>query len=181
MPHLHWKSTLRTSIVACGLALVASSAHAVTVSVVPSDTTVTLGSIFEVRVVTDAFPDLKAYELVYHYGAGLEYDGSRAGDVLTGSGQPYTVNDVPDVAAPADTAEVDCAQLLTSTSGPGVLIYYKFKATAVGVTPIDCLSVDFRNSHNDPTIPDCAGGTVHVTAPVPVERKTWGRMKAIYR
>jgi hypothetical protein len=177
----HWKSILRTSIAACGLALLASRAHAVTVSVVPADTTVTVGSTFMIRVVTDAFPDLKAYELVHHYGPVLEYDGSVAGDVLTGSGSPYTVNDVPDVAAPADTAEVDCAQLLTSTSGPGVLIYYKFKALAVGVSPIDCLSVDFRNSHNDQTLPDCVGGVVHVTAPVPVRRETWGRVKAIYR
>jgi hypothetical protein len=181
MPRLPWQLLIRIGLACLAMALVATSARAVTVSVSPADTTVTVGDSFLIRVVTDAFPDLKAYELIHGYGPVLEYDGSIAGDVLTGNGQPYTVNDVPDTTAPADTAEVDCAQLLTSTSGPGVLIYYKFKALAVGVSPIQCLNVDFRNSHNDVTIPDCVSGLVHVTSPVPVRRETWGRLKAVYR
>ena len=38
---------------------------------------------------TDAFPDLKAYELVYKYGAVLQYLGPIPGDVLTAGSDPW--------------------------------------------------------------------------------------------
>jgi hypothetical protein len=91
------------------------------------------------------------------------------------------VQQLPDVAPPPDTAWVDCAVLDGSTSGPGVLIYFRFKAIAVGISPIDCLQVDFRDSLNNTTLPACVGDIVRVTGPTPGRRVTWGRLKTVYR
>jgi hypothetical protein len=182
MPRLPRISHPLRFVLAClTCAFVAASARATTVTVSPSDTTVTLGANFMLRIVTDAFPDLKAYELIYKYGGTITYLGPIAGDVLTGTGQPYTVNDVPDAVAPADTAWTDCAQLVTSTAGPGVLLYLRFHAQSLGDSPIQCLLVDFRDSQNTQTLPACSGGIVRVRGPVPARTTTWGRLKTIYR
>src|SRR5262249_1485776 len=133
------------------------------------------------RIQCDAFPDLKAYQLIHKYGSGLQYLGPLAGDVLFADANPYTVNSVPDAAAPADTAWTDVAKLFSSTTGPAVLLYLKFKAVGQGGLPIQCLHVDFRDSFNNQTLPACLPGLVRVEGPVPVRRTTWGRVKGIYR
>jgi hypothetical protein len=88
---------------------------------------------------------------------------------------------IPAVDSLLDSLWVDCAQLRGSTSGPGVLIYFNFKAVATGICPIDCLLVDFRDSMNNQTLPGCVGGIVHVESPVPAVPASWGRVKTIYR
>ena len=63
-----------------------------------------------------------------------------------------------------------------------MLIYFTFEAVSSGVCPIECLLVDFRDSWNVQTLPDCAGGTVRVPyCPTPSLPTTWGALKAIYR
>jgi len=175
--------SLLVSLGLVGLSLAwAPSARAVTASVAPADTIVGLGNTFSIRVESDAFPDLKAYQLIFRYDSTiLQYLGPTAGDVLTGNGQPYTVQPLLDVEAPADTAGVDCAQLVGSTSGPGVLIYFNFKAVGIGTSPIECLKVDYRDSNNAQTLPFCLSGAVHVPPPVATLPRSWGRLKAIYR
>ena len=164
------------------LLLSAPEARAASVVVSPADTTVLLGDTFTLRVEADAFSDLKAYELIFRYGeAVLQYVGPTAGDVLTAGGGAYTVQPLSPVSPPPFTAGVDCARLDGSTSGPGVLIYYTFKAIGLGTSPIDCVNVDYRDSLNNQTIPGCTGAAVHVTFPVPASHPTWGRLKTIYR
>jgi hypothetical protein len=173
---------LALGLVCLPLVLSAPPAQAVTVSVSPADTTVLINSTFSLRVVCDAFADLKAYQLIFQQGSTiLQYLGATAGDVLTGNGGAYAVEELPDVTAPPDSLWVDCAQLNGSTSGPGVLIYFNFRADAIGDCPIDCLQVDFRDSWNNTTLPDCVGGVVHVRGIVPAVPASWGRVKTIYR
>jgi hypothetical protein len=170
------------ALAVCACALLPARAHAVTVSVSPADTTVLRGDTFTIRLTIDAFPDLKAYQLIHHFNpAVLQYQGPTAGDVLTGNGNPYVVSPIADVSAPVDTAWTDCAQLVNSTSGPGVLLYLTFKATDFGISPIECLGVDLRDSLNNTTIPLCASGIVRVVGPVPVARHSWGHLKQAYR
>ena len=176
--------TFLAGLALAGLSLAswAPSAGAATASVMPPDTTVGLSNTFSIRVESDAFPDLKAYQLIFSYDSSiLQYLGPTAGDVLTGNGQPYTVQPLLDVEAPADTAGVDCAQLAGSTSGPGVLIYFNFKAVGIGTSQISCLKVDYRDSNNVQTLPLCYGGEVHVPPPVATLPRSWGRIKTIYR
>lgn len=183
MRRIRWSwSLLSLGLVCLPVVLSAPHAEAATASVTPSDTTVILGATFSIRVESDAFPDLKAYQLIFKYdSAVLQYLGATAGDVLTGNGRDYTVQQLLDVESPADTAGVDCAQLDGTTSGPGVLIYFNFKAIAVGVSPIDCLSVDYRDPLNNQTLPTCVPGVVRVTSPTPTRPTSWGRLKTIYR
>jgi hypothetical protein len=162
--------------------LAPSRAAAVTVSVAPPDTTVLVGSTFSLRIETTAFADLKAFQLIFSFDpTKLQFLGATAGDVLTSSGNPYSLFVVPDYTAPADTAWTDCAMLVGSTSGPGILNFFNFKALVIGDSPVQCQMVDFRDSNNTQTLPACASGIVRVVGPVPVRATSWGRIKIRYR
>lgn len=174
----------RAAGVAVALVLCAPAppAHAVTVSVSPADTTVDLGNTFTLRVVCDAFPDLKAYQLRFGFNpAVIQFLGASAGDVLTSTGRAFSMQVVPDVTAPTDTAHVDCAQLVGVTAGPGILVYFTFHAVAVGESPIACDGADFRDPFNVQTLPACAPGHVRVVPPTATRAATWGGVKDIYR
>jgi hypothetical protein len=165
---------LLTSAVWC------AGASAATVSVAPADTSVNNTGTFTLRLEVDAVSELKAYKLVYAYpGAKLEFLGATEGEVLTsgGLGTMFVRTDT----APHDTVWVDCARLEGTTSGPGVLAYLEFKALAVGLAPIECRQVDFRDGNNVALLPACEGGVVRITAPVPVLQRSWGALKLRYR
>jgi hypothetical protein len=182
MLRLRWPGPRLTAVLLClATALLASRASAATVTVQPPDTTVTVGDTFTLRVQIDAFPDLKGYELIYGYGGVLSYLGPLAGDILFADANPYLVQPLADVTAPADSAATDCAKLVSSAHGPGVMLYLRFKALSQGSSPIDCLLVDLRDSFNNATLPPCVGGMVHVVGPVPARRTNWARVKQIYR
>ena len=183
MTESRFRGPVRAAMLALALAAgAAGAATAATVSVVPADTTVTAGDAFTLRVVTTSFPDLKAFQFIHAYApAVIQLHGIDPGDVLTRSGRSFYSYWLPDAVAPADTAWYDAAMLDGSTSGPGILGFLVFKATAVGVSPVDCLWVDFRDSYNVQTLPSCTGGMVHVVPPVAVRPDTWGRIKALYR
>jgi hypothetical protein len=156
-----------------------TAAQAASVAVVPSDTTVSVGDDFWIRVEADAFPDLKAYDLIFQYDPTVvQLLGANPGDVLTGS---YFGSLVNEVSAPIDSAWYDAAMLVGSTSGPGVLVYFHFKALAVGVSPVDCRKVDYRDSNNVQTLPGCSSGIIRVIGVVPARPDTWGRVRARYR
>jgi len=157
-------------------------AGAVTVGPVPADTTVNIGDVFEIRMVTDAFPDLKGFSLIYQYNpAVLELIGASPGDVLTSAGNPFTALLVPDYAAPADSAWYDAAMLVGVTHGPGILNFFRFRALDIGESPLICRRVDFRDSQNQQTLPACNPGGVVVTGPTRSKATTWGKIKAFYR
>ncbi len=182
MPSQHRWNALRTALLSV-LVMACSPfvARAVTVSVVPNDTTVTVGDTFTLRLVVDAVPDLKAYQLIHRYASNLQYLGALPGEVLTQGPDPFVITPVPDVTAPADTAWTDCAKLFSSTSGPGILLYLRFKATGIGNSPITCLGADLRDSFNVSVSTGCQSGIVRVEGPVEVQRTSWGRVKASYR
>ena len=162
--------------------LLASAARAVTVTIEPADTTVAVGDTVSLRVVCTAFPDLKGYQLVHTFdSARLASLAVLAGDVLTGTGRTYAAYSVPMVTVPPDSTWLDAAMLDGSTAAPGVLGYLVFKARAIGVANIHCEHVELRDSANASTLPDCAGGVVHIVAATPARRSTWGSLKAVYR
>ena len=179
MRHL-LRSSLPALAVLC-LALFSSApARAVTVGVVPADTTVYVGDEFALRILTSAFADLKGFDLVFSFDpAKLQFLGADAGEVLTGTGRPYA-----DYVGPppgAGSILYDAAMLEGSTAGPGILVYFRYKALAVGDTPIQCQKVDFRDSNNAATLPDCTGGLVHILSATPARPASWGKVKTIYR
>jgi hypothetical protein len=176
---------MRRIVFGCIVALAlgaAGSARAASVVVAPADTTVSLGDDFWIRVEADAFADLKAYDLIFQFDPTIvQLTGALPGDVLTGDGDPYFGTLVNEVSAPQDSAWYDAAMLTGSTQGPGVLVYYKFKALAVGVSPLDCRRVDYRDSNNVQTLPGCTGGIIRVVGVTAARRESWGRLKTLYR
>ena len=164
------------------LPMPAARSGAVTVSVVPAETTVTVGDAFTLRVVTGAFPDLKGFETIHAFDASrITLLGADPGDVLTSPGGAFSAFLVPDVSAPADSAWYDAAILDGSSAGPGILAFLRFHADAVGDAAITCRLADFRDSNNARTLAACEGAVVHVAGPVPARRGTWGRIRTLYR
>jgi hypothetical protein len=160
----------------------AGTARAASVVVAPADTTVSLGDTFLIRVEADAFADLKAYDLIFQFDPAIvQLTGALPGDVLTGDGDPYFGTLVNEVSAPLDSAWYDAAMLTGSTQGPGVLVYFQFKALAVGVSPLDCRKVDYRDSNNAQTLPGCTGGIIRVVGVTETRKETWGRLRSLYR
>jgi hypothetical protein len=163
-------------------ALAGSPAAAAQFSLSPDDTTVTVGDTFTLRVVCDAVTDLKGLQTAWAYPpTRLQLQSMTAGNVLTDAGGDWFEFVLPDVVAPADTAWMDAAMLDGSTQGPGVVAYLQFKALIEGDAPIACAFAEMRDSFNVSLAPTCAGGVVHVLGPVPAERRSWGRIKALYR
>jgi hypothetical protein len=101
--------------------------------------------------------------------------------VLTGTGRLYADYTLVAHGAVADTILYDAAMLNGATAGPGILVFLRFKALAVGNTPIQCQKVDFRDSNNANTLPDCTGGLVHISTTTPARAASWGRVKTFYR
>jgi hypothetical protein len=132
--------------------------------------------------VTSDFADLKGLDLLFSFDpTRLEFLGADAGDVLTGSGRTFTDYTLVAHGAVADSILYDAAMLDGATAGPGILVSFRFRAIAVGNTPIQCQKVDFRDSNNAATLPDCSGGLVHVLSATPVRVVSWGRIKTLYR
>jgi hypothetical protein len=173
------RAVRRLHALTAGLALVAfvawpALAQALTVSAVPSDTTLVNGETFTVRVVTDGSADLRAYHLIYDYDhTKLQFLSASVGELTAGHGpQPFLVPDV--LSAPPDSVIYDVALLSSSANGPGILAYFTFKALSTGSTTLTPLKVDFRNSLNVPTLPVTSGATIHVNDALGVGLGTGG-------
>ena len=150
-----------------------------TVGVAPADTTVYLGDEFALGIVTSDFAGLKGFDLLFSFDpTRLKFLGADAGDVLTGSGRAFTDYTLVAHGAVADSILYDAAMLDGATAGPGILVSFRFRAIAVGNTPIQCQKVDFRDPNNAATLPDCSGGLVHVLSATPTRAASWGRVRS---
>jgi len=136
---------------------------------------------FTLCITTDVRPDLKGFTLVFSFDpTKLRFLGVEPGDVLTGSGNPFAGYLVPD-AAPPDTVWYDAAMLAGSSSGPGILAFFRFQGLAEGESPVQCERVDFRDSNNVQTLPDCVSGLTRITGQTPARAASWGSIKTLYR
>ena len=159
----------------------ASRAASSTVSIVPADTTVTVGDVFTVRASLDAATDLKGYSLGFASTAGvLSLEGATAGTFMTNYPGDYTFFPLAD-ATPHDSLRVDAARLDGSTSGSGVLAVIQCRALAVGNSPVTITGALFRSSTNASSYPGLVNGLVRVAGPTPALRSSWGRLKALVR
>lgn len=164
------------------LMALAPAAHAVTLTLAPAETTVTVGDPFTLRVLIDAAPDLKGADLIYGYTPGrLTFTAAQVGGALAGLGGSTFDFVLPDVTAPADSVWYDAARLTGTGSGPGVVAFLHFGANTQGNATVNCLNMDLRDSANAPLLPACAGALIHVIGPVPVRPMSWGRLKEHYR
>lgn len=163
-------------------AALAPAAGAAEFRIEPADSTVTVGDPFTLRVVCDAVPDLKGFQTAWSFPAALlQLQAMPAGNVLTDGSGDWFAYVLPDAAAPADTAWMDAAKLDGAAQGPGVAAYLQFTALEEGHAPVTCVYAEMRDSNNASLAPTCLGGMVHVVGPVPAAKRSWGRLKALYR
>lgn len=168
--------------IACSLAMIPAASRAVTVTIIPPDTAVTVGDEFCVRARVDAFPDLEGAQLIYGFDPlRLVRQAVSAGDVFTGAPGGYVDFLMPDVTAPADSIWYEAAVLTGNTAGPGLLAFLCFRAIAEGDAHLACGRVDLRDSFNQQTLAACADAVVHILGPTPARSMSWGRLKIRYR
>ncbi len=174
--------SLSLPLAALALCLLSNTARAVTLTLAPAETTVTVGDPVTLRVLVSAAPDVKAADLIYGYTAPrLSFTSAAIGGALAGIGQSTFDTVLPDVTAPADSVWYDAARLSGTGSGPGVLAFFTFATHSQGNATVNCLTTDLRDSLNQLLAPSCAGALIHVIGPVPARSTTWARVKAIYR
>lgn len=170
--------TFAPLLFAAVLTTFASAAGAAVLAISPADTTVQVNATFTVRVTCDAVSDLKGLQTAWSYSpARLQFVSMFAGNVFSNAGGAWFEHVLPDISAPADTAWLDAAMLNGSTSGPGVVAYLRLKALVPGDAPLVCAIAEIRDSHNVSLAPSCVNGMVHIAAPTPAVRRTWGHVK----
>lgn len=173
-------SRLRCFVFAA-LALAASGpvpAAAASFTIVPAETTVTVGDTFTLRLTCDAVADLKGFQAAFTFPAArLQFVGMPPGELLTDPPGDWFATLLPDVTAPVDTAWMDAARLDGSVAGPGVVAYLTLKALTIGDAGLTCVQAEMRDSNNAPLAPGCAAALVHVVGPVPTARRSWGALK----
>ena len=161
---------------------VVPASRAASLTIAPAETTVSVGDSFTLRVVIDAVPDLKGFDLIYGYTPGrLTFNSAQVGGALAGFGGSTFDSVLPDVTAPRDSVWYDAARLSGTGSGPGVVAFFTFLTHTEGNATVNCLFTDLRNFANAPLSPSCAGALIHVIGPVPTRPTTWGRLKVRYR
>lgn len=172
-----------TALMCLGGLLHAGAARAASVTLVPADTSVTVGEDVYLRVqLLSPFPDLEGYRFVYQYTPSvLDFIGIQPGDVLTGAPGAYFETVRAEYAVPADSAWYEAAVLDGESAGPGILAFLHFKAVATGNGTLVCRGVDIRDSSNQQTIPVCFDAVIHVFGPVPTRRESWSQLKLMYR
>lgn len=159
----------------------AAGARAATLTLVPADTSVTLGDHVVLRAVLDSQPDVKGASLQFIWNsARLSFVTAHSGGVMN-SGGDFADFVIPDVSVPADSATFDAAVLTGTGQGPGVVAFIEFQATALGIALVDCIGADLRDSQNVATLPPCSSSTIRVLGPVPARQTRWGQLKARYR
>ncbi len=120
------------------------------------------------------------------HGASLEiaFDNTvvrplsvTAGSLVAGAACPYYLNWLN--PGPAETTiQVDVANLGCAIDGPGAIVHLVFEGVLQGISPLDCLSLIFRDSANHPIDMECVPGTIEYRCPVGIERTGWGAWKA---
>jgi len=177
-----WKRLVLAVLPCVALALTTQPATAAVLSVAPAETTVIVGDIFQLRVTLDAVPDLKGCDLIYGFtNTRLQFLSALAGDIVAGPIGSYFDYVLPDVTAPVDSIWYDGARLSGTGSGPGVVVFLKFKATTLGDAHVGGKTTDVGDSVNQMLVHSCTNGLVHIVGPTPVRPASWGRVKWIYR
>ncbi len=173
---------LLAAMVASALSLMPACTSATVLSIAPAETTVIIGSTFQIRVTLDVVPDLKGCDLVYGFtSARLQFLGRLAGDIIAGPVGSYFDVLLPDMTAPQDSVWYNGARLTGTGSGPGVVVFLTFKATTLGNAHLTCLATDLRDSTNQMVAHSCEGGLVHIEGPTPTRATSWGRLRCLYR
>lgn len=134
---------------------------AVTVSMAPVDTTVSVGDEVVVVVSTTTYPDMKAFQLIYQYDpAVLELIDVQPGEILTTAVGGFLGSERSEYAAPIDSVWYEAAIIGFPLLQSGSLASIRFKVIGPGTSPIACRMIEFIDSDAVVTVPDCVDGVI---------------------
>jgi len=166
---------------ACLLLLLALPLAAQTVSMVPH-VAVPDTSVFSVYVYLDSdLQDVQGVEIAMTFDNTIvRLDGIDEGDWFSDSGLEHFFFDY--TTAGTDTIHFTGALLHEGRTADGVLGICNFTALAVGVSPVDFVDVDVRDSDNvDLEAAHSSGDQIIIEAAIAAESLGFGDVKRLYR
>jgi len=159
-----------------------TSAPCATVAFDPPSGVIVCDEILNVDVTIDAsVTDLRGFTLVLEFDpAFVAPISATAGALVTGAGCPNFFTWL-NAAAIGDSIAIDGATLGCSVAGAGAIARLQFVGTGIGSSALACRRGDMRDSQNAPISFTCTTGSIEHSCQNPVESRTWGRIKALYR
>jgi len=150
-------------------------------SFVPDDGSFGCGEDLAVDVVIDdAILDLHGFSLILSFDNSVVHPISvSAGALVSGASCPYYLNWL-NPGPTESTIAVDAANLGCAIDGPGAILHLVFEGVLQGISPLDCVSLIFRDGQNHPIAMECAPATLEYRCPVADESTGWGAWKARY-
>ncbi len=150
-----------------------------TVTFDPPDGSFGCNQTLAVDILIDAFTlDLHGASLVVSFDNQVVHPISvTAGSLVSGASCPYYL-DWLNPGPTESTILVDFANLGCAIDGPGAIIHLVFEGVLQGISPLDCVSLIFRDSANQPIEMECVPATLEYRCPVATETTGWGAFKA---
>lgn len=157
-------------------------ARAASVSLVPADSSMTVADEFVMRVEASGVSDLKGvqFELSFDSSVLQALSVSGGGLLPTGASGSF-VHSAFTNAPTGGRVRFDAAVLTGSATGSGTLATIRFRAIAIGTSPVQITTVDVRDSANASSTPSTTGSTIRVFGPVSNTKASWAMLKARYR
>ena len=147
----------------------------------PDTSTVFTLDIFLIDVWIDEQDSIMGYDITVSFdGDILTPLGVYEGDLPVGSGHDTFFRWMNEAEA-GGTITVNGSILGTTVSGPGVLFTISFRASAVGVSPLEFGSCRMRNGLNEDLTLTFDDGWVEVMMPIAVKGSSWGAIKSMTR
>ncbi|MEY4070946.1 MAG: Cohesin domain [Candidatus Eisenbacteria bacterium] len=160
----------------------AVEARAASVALVPADSNITVADEIVMRLEASGVSDLKGFQIELSFDSSVLQALSAAGGALLPPGAAGSFfQSFLDNAPAVGRVQLDAAVLTGSASGAGVLGTVRFRAIAIGTSPVTVALVDFRDSANVSSTPSSTGSTIRVFGPVSATRSSWTRLKSLYR
>jgi hypothetical protein len=130
--------------------------------------------------IDDTTLDLHGFSVEFSFDNTVVHPVSvSAGPLVSGAACPYYLSWLN--PGPAEsTIAVDVANLGCAIDGPGTILQLVFVGVLQGISPLDCESLIFRDSQNQPIAMECDPATLEYRCPVANESTGFGAWKARY-
>jgi hypothetical protein len=169
------------AVLVLGVAGAAQALPGPTISIEPMTMLVEPDDLFALDVnISDEVLGVTGYDLIIDFDEAL----LEVVNVIEGSlpaGSPPTYFWWTDEGTGSHSIVINGAVLGHSVDGPGTLAELRFRALALGVTPIHFVSVQLRHLDNSPIAVTPIDGEITIEWVTPVDPSTWSKVKMLFR
>lgn len=147
----------------------------------PDTSCVVINDVFLMDVMIGEQDSIMGYDITIAFdGDILEPLGVYEGDLPVGSGHDTFFRWLNEDTADS-TVTVNGSILGTTVSGPGVLFTISFRASQLGISPLEFGTCRMRNGLNEGLPLTFDEGWVRVMLPISTESSSWGAIKLMKR